>query len=46
MEMFIHLDSDIFDLVKNGKKDVEVRLNDPKRRNLKVGDTLIFLEGL
>ncbi len=43
MEMFIHLDSDIFDLVKNGKKDVEVRLNDPKRRNLKVGDTLIFL---
>ena len=32
-----------FYLNSNGKKDVEVRLNDPKRRNLKVGDTLIFL---
>ena len=44
MEMIIHLDSDIFDIVKNESKDVEIRLNDLKRRKLKVGDTLIFLK--
>ena len=42
--MEIHLDSDIFDIVKNESKDVEVRVNDLKRRKLKVGDTLIFLK--
>ena len=44
MEMIVHLDSDVFDIVKNGKKDIEVRINDSKRRKLKVGDTLIFLK--
>ena len=44
MEMVIYLDSDVFDIVKNGKKDVEVRVNDLKRRKLNVGDTLIFLK--
>ena len=44
MEMNIHLDSDIFDIVKNKSKDVEIRLNDLKRRKLNVGDTLIFLK--
>ena len=44
MEMIIHLDSDIFDIVKNESKDVEIRLNDEKRKKLKVGDTLIFLK--
>ena len=44
MEMVIHLDSDVFYIVKNGKKDVEVRVNDLKRRKLNVGDTLIFLK--
>ena len=44
MEMILHLDSDVFDVVKNGKKDVEVRVNDLKRRKLKIGDTLIFLK--
>lgn len=43
MEMKFHLHSDVFDIVKNGKKDIEVRLNDEKRRCLNVGDTLIFL---
>lgn len=42
--MEIHLDSDIFDIVKNNSKNVEVRVNDLKRRKLKVGDTLIFLK--
>lgn len=44
MEMKFHLHSDVFDIVKNGKKDIEVRLNDEKRRCLNVGDTLIFLK--
>lgn len=44
MEMIIHLDEDIFEIVKNGTKDVEVRLNDEKRRKLSIGDTLIFLK--
>ena len=42
--MICHLHPDIFELVKNGKKDVEVRLNDEKRQKLKVGDKLIFLK--
>lgn len=42
--MEIHLDSDIFDIVKNNSKDVEIRLYDEKRKKLKVGDTLIFLK--
>ena len=43
MEMIVHLDSDIFDIVDSGTKDVEIRLNDEKRRQLHVGDTLVFL---
>lgn len=42
--MIIHLDSDIFEVVKMGEKCVEARLNDEKRRKLKVGDKLIFLK--
>lgn len=44
MEMFVHLDSDIFEKVKTGTKNVEVRVNDEKRRKLSVGDTLVFLK--
>lgn len=40
----IHLDEDIFEVVKNGTKRVEVRLNDEKRRKMKIGDKLIFLK--
>lgn len=43
MEMKVHLDSDVFDIVKAGDKNVEARLYDEKRKQLKVGDTLIFL---
>lgn len=43
MEMVFHLHSDVFDIVKNGTKNVEVRLNDEKRRKLSIGDTLLFL---
>lgn len=44
MEMKVHLHEDIFEIVKKGVKNVEVRVNDEKRRKLKVGDTLIFLK--
>ena len=43
MEMFVHLHKEVFDIVKDGIKDVEVRLNDEKRRKLNVGDKLIFI---
>ena len=43
MEMTVHLHPEIFDLVSQGEKDVEIRVNDLKRRKLKVGDILIFL---
>lgn len=31
-----------FQAIKNGNKDIEVRLNDEKRRKIKVGDTIVF----
>lgn len=39
-----HLDEDIFEVVKNSTKRVEVRLYDEKRRKMKIGDELIFLK--
>ena len=42
--MIIHLDEDIFANVKYGTKNVEVRVNDEKRRKLKVGDKITFLK--
>lgn len=44
MEMKVHLHSDVFEIVRNGIKDIEVRVNDEKRRKLSVGDTLYFLK--
>lgn len=41
--MKVHLHSDVFDIVKAGDKNVEARLYDEKRKQLKVGDTLVFL---
>ncbi len=42
--MIIHLDPDVFEVVKNGSKNIEVRVNDEKRRRLKVGDSFTFLK--
>ena len=42
--MEFHLHGDVFDIVKNGKKNVEVRLNDEKRKLLHVGDTITFIK--
>lgn len=44
MEMIVHLHPEVFDIVKDGIKNVEVRVNDEKRRKLSIGDTLIFLK--
>lgn len=44
MEMKVHLHPDVFEIVRMGKKDIEVRVNDEKRRKLKIGDTLVFLK--
>ena len=33
-----------FDAIKKGTKTVEVRLNDEKRRKIKVGDTIEFIK--
>jgi len=44
MIMNFRLDSDIFEIIKNGTKDVEIRLNDEKRQRLHIGDKLIFLK--
>ena len=39
-----HLDEDVFEVVKKGVKNVEVRVNDEKRRKMKVGDKIVFLK--
>ena len=44
MEMIVHLHPEVFDIVLNKDKDVEIRVNDEKRRKLHVGDTLVFLK--
>jgi len=39
----MHLEKEIYELVKNGIKDVEIRINDEKRRRLKVGDIITII---
>lgn len=43
VKMISHLHGDIFEIIKNGTKDIEVRVNDEKRRTLKIGDKILFL---
>lgn len=40
----MHLDHEPFELIKNGKKTIELRLNDEKRQLLQVGETLLFTD--
>lgn len=40
--MLIHLDNEYFKLIKNETKNIELRLNDEKRRTLKIGDVIEF----
>ncbi len=44
MEHIMRLDVEPFNLIKNGKKKVEYRLNDEKRQKIKVGDTITFIK--
>ena len=44
MEMKLRLHDYVFDLIRNKTKNVEVRVNDEKRRQLKIGDTLVFIK--
>jgi len=39
-----HLDEDVFEVIKKGIKNVEVRVNDEKRRRMKIGDEIVFLK--
>ena len=38
----MHLDEEFFELIKNDKKHIEYRLNDEKRKQIKIGDTITF----
>ena len=31
-----------YEMIKNGSKDIEMRLNDPKRQQIQAGDEIIF----
>lgn len=42
--MQIHLDPEIFELVKNGTKNVEARVNDEKRQRIMIGDKIEVLK--
>ena len=39
---FMNLDSEPFRMMKNGQKTIELRLNDDKRKNLQIGDKIVF----
>lgn len=40
----MRLNQEPFDKVRSGRKDIELRLNDEKRKRLNVGDEIEFLE--
>ncbi len=42
MEIKMHLNNEPFKLVKEGSKNIEIRLYDEKRRQLNVGDIIEF----
>lgn len=43
MKHIMHLDSKYFYLILNNKKNIEIRLYDNKRKNLNIGDTIMFI---
>ena len=42
MKYRMKLNSKYFEYVKNGTKRTEIRLNDEKRKDIKIGDEIIF----
>ena len=41
--MIFHLNDEVYKIIKNGDKDIEMRVNDEKRRLLKIGDKILFI---
>ena len=42
MEHEMKLQPEYFDFILNGTKRIEIRLNDEKRQQIKIGDTIKF----
>ena len=42
MKYIMKLNPKYFEYMKNGTKRVEIRLNDEKRKDLKIGDEIVF----
>lgn len=42
MKHIMKLNPKYFEYMKNGTKKVEIRLNDEKRKNFKIGDEIVF----
>ena len=42
----MHLNDRPFEMIKSGQKTVELRLNDEKRRAIRVGDHILFNDSL
>jgi len=42
MEYTMHVEDEIFKSIKDGKKTIEMRLFDEKRKQFKIGDTIVF----
>lgn len=42
MRYLMKLNPKYFEYMKNGTKRIEIRLNDEKRKNIKIGDEIIF----
>lgn len=42
MNIAMKLQAGLFEAIKSGKKDIELRLNDEKRQQLQLGDTIMF----
>lgn len=42
MQFQLNLQNKYFNMIKNGKKTIELRLYDEKRKNIKVGDEILF----
>ena len=42
MKHEMHLDKVYFNMIKDGIKHIEYRLNDEKRRKINIGDVIVF----
>lgn len=42
MKHYMNLCPEPFEMIRSGKKTIELRLNDEKRRAISVGDTIVF----